>query len=99
LRQNLQKTPKRKQKNEQLLLHAIPQKPNIVEMQKLAQTAHGVRMIGVELSKEIQKTINAGQAPDEWACSPITAEAMLPLRLYLVTLRHALPSTGKLPST
>jgi len=34
-------------KNEQIIIHALPQKPKTVEMQKLAQTyvAHDVRMM------------------------------------------------------
>jgi len=32
-------------KNELLILHVLPQKPKIVEMWKLAQTAEGVRIM------------------------------------------------------
>jgi len=44
---NLQKKTQKVTKNEQIILHTLPQKPKTVEMQKLAQTylAHDVRMM------------------------------------------------------
>jgi len=73
-----------KEENDQLFLHVIPQKPNMLETRKLAQTQPVVRgwcpsfLFSDKLclkgnhwywiKQVIQKTLNDGRVPDEWAC-------------------------------